>query len=125
MKLTALLYVMLGGGLGSGLRFVISRFLNSGSAIPWGTFGVNILGSLIIGFLMGWAAKGSTLNETHLLLFATGFCGGFTTFSAFALEGYSLFKTGEFWTMALYILMSICLGLLAVFAGMWLAKTQL
>ena len=125
MNLSALLYVMLGGGLGSGLRYLVSSYLNSDNGIPWGTFGVNIMGSLIIGFLVGWASKGTAINETHLLLFATGFCGGFTTFSAFALEGYSFVKAGEFWTMALYFILSISLGLLAVIFGMWLAKTQL
>jgi CrcB protein len=121
----ALLYVMLGGGLGSGLRFLVAKLLNTDGNFPWGTFTVNIMGSLIIGFLMGWAAKNNNLNSSQLLFLATGFCGGFTTFSAFALEGHNLFKAADFWAMAFYILGSLVIGVLAVFAGLWLAKTQL
>ncbi|MEP2934883.1 MAG: fluoride efflux transporter CrcB [Gilvibacter sp.] len=121
----ALLFVMLGGGLGSGLRYLVSKVLNTQGQLPWGTFTVNILGSLLIGFLMGWAAKNNNLSESQLLFLATGFCGGFTTFSAFALEGHNLFKADNFWGLAIYIIGSLVLGVLAVFAGLWLAKTQL
>ena len=77
--------VFLGGGLGSVCRYLISKALNSrGTNLPWGTFTVNILGSFIIGLLLGIAIKNNNLNNTTNLILATGFCGGFTTFSTFS-----------------------------------------
>ncbi len=120
----ALLFVMLGGGLGSGLRYLVAKLLNTNGQLPWGTFAVNVLGSLLIGILVGWVSKHNNLSETQLLFLVTGFCGGFTTFSAFALEGHILLKAEDFWGLAIYILGSLVFGVLAIFAGIWLAKTQ-
>ena len=78
-----LLLVALGGGLGSVCRYLVSRMVES--SFPWGTFAVNILGSLLIGLLVALVGKGIVSNEIKLLL-VTGFCGGFTTFSTFANE---------------------------------------
>ena len=80
-----LFFVFIGGGLGSVLRYIIGRYLNqTGSGFPLGTFTANILGSLLIGIIIGLAAKNNTLSQNQTLLLATGFCGGFTTFSTFA-----------------------------------------
>ena len=80
-----LLLVFIGGGFGSVLRFVIGKWLNNTeNGIPYGTFAANILGSLLIGIILGLAAKNETLSQGQTLLLATGFCGGFTTFSTFA-----------------------------------------
>ncbi len=82
-----LLLVFIGGGFGSVLRFIIAKYLNSSeNGIPYGTFAANIIGSLLIGIILGLAAKNNTLTENQTLLLATGFCGGFTTFSTFAYE---------------------------------------
>ena len=76
------LLVFLGGGLGSGLRFIVGKYLNTTKAeIPWGTFTVNILGSLLIGFILGFAIKNNTLTQSQMLLFVVGFCGGFNLFN--------------------------------------------
>ena len=118
-----LLLVFLGGGVGSVLRYVIGKFLNSHeSGIPYGTFAANILGSLLIGIILGLAAKNDTLNSNQTLFLATGFCGGFTTFSTFAYENHIFLKSGDFTSFALYTIASFVVGFLAVFLGIYLTK---
>lgn len=118
-----LILVFLGGGAGSVLRYIIGKFLNNTeTGIPYGTFAANILGSLIIGFILGLAAKNNTLSQNYTLLLATGFCGGFTTFSSFAYENHIFLKTGDFSSFAIYTIVSFIIGFLAVFLGMHLVK---
>ncbi|WP_439130699.1 fluoride efflux transporter CrcB [Polaribacter sp.] len=115
--------VFIGGGFGSVLRFLIGKWLNnSENGIPYGTFAANILGSLLIGFILGYAAKTETFTQHHTVLLATGFCGGFTTFSTFAYENHIFLKSGDFASFALYAITSFVVGFLAVFAGMYLVK---
>ena len=114
-----LILVFIGGGLGSVLRFIVGKWLNNTeNTFPFGTFAANILGSLLIGCILGYAAKNQTLTENHTLLLATGFCGGFTTFSTFAYENHVFLKSGDFTTFAIYTIASFALGFLAVFAGL-------
>ena len=117
------LLVFLGGGLGSALRFLISKlsfqYFNS---YLLGTFIVNILGCLIIGFVLGISFKNTYLTQNQALLLTTGFCGGFTTFSAFASENHALLKSGDFFQLAVYILSSILIGIAAVALGFWLSR---
>ncbi|WP_411768322.1 fluoride efflux transporter CrcB [Winogradskyella sp. A3E31] len=118
-----LVLVFLGGGIGSVLRFLIGKWLNSPTTgIPYGTFAANIIGSLLIGIILGVAAKNNTLSSNQTVLLATGFCGGFTTFSTFAYENHVFLKSGDFTSFALYTVASFIIGFLAVFAGMYLAK---
>ncbi|MFD0861160.1 fluoride efflux transporter CrcB [Sungkyunkwania multivorans] len=118
-----LVLVFIGGGFGSVLRFTIGKFLNSPEdGIPYGTFLANILGSLLIGIILGLAAKHEALSQNYTLLLATGFCGGFTTFSAFAYENHVFLKAGDLITFAVYTIGSFVIGFLAVFGGMELAK---
>jgi len=118
-----LLIVFIGGGLGSVARFTLGKWLNNANTgIPYGTFAANILGSLIIGVILGWAIKNNTLSSQTTLLIATGFCGGFTTFSTFAYENHVFLKNGDFMTFALYAIASFAVGILAVFGGMSLGK---
>ena len=115
--------VFIGGGLGSVLRFIIGKWLNNTeNGIPYGTFAANILGSFLIGLILGYAAKNNSLSESQTLLLATGFCGGFTTFSTFAYENHMLLKSGDFSSFAIYTIASFTVGFLAVFAGMYLVK---
>ena len=118
-----LLLVFIGGGFGSALRFVFGKWLNnSETGIPFGTFLANILGSLFIGIILGYAAKNDALTENHTLLLATGFCGGFTTFSTFAYENHVFLKSGDFTSFAFYTIASFIVGFLAVFAGIYIVK---
>jgi len=118
-----LLLVFVGGGFGSVLRYIIGKYLNnSENGIPYGTFLANILGSLLIGFILGYALKNNSLSSNQTILLATGFCGGFTTFSTFAYENHLFLKSGDFTSFAIYTIASFVLGFLAVFLGMFLAK---
>jgi CrcB protein len=118
-----LVLVFIGGGFGSTLRYVIGKYLNNPeTGIPYGTFLANILGSLLIGIILGLAAKNNALTENHTLLLATGFCGGFTTFSTFAYENHVFLKSGDFTSFALYTIASFVIGFLAVFAGIFIVK---
>lgn len=123
MNIKNLVLVFIGGGFGSVLRYIIGKFLNSTqTGIPYGTFTANIIGSLLIGIILGLALKNNTLTENHTLLLATGFCGGFTTFSTFAYENHVFLKAGDFTTFAIYTIASFVVGFLAVFAGMYFVK---
>lgn len=118
-----LLLVMLGGGIGSGLRFLIGKYLNPlWSGFYLGTFIVNVLGCLIIGILLGISLKHNYTNPVHSALLASGFCGGFTTFSTFGMEQFLMLREGSYLPLITYILASLLLGVAAVFAGFWLAR---
>ncbi|MDJ0644709.1 MAG: fluoride efflux transporter CrcB [Flavobacteriaceae bacterium] len=118
-----LLLVFIGGGLGSIARFVLAKYFNSeATGMPYGTFLANVLGSLFIGLILGFAAKSDALTENQTLLLATGFCGGFTTFSTFAYENHVFLKEGDFLSFFLYAIGSFVLGFTAVFLGMFLVK---
>lgn len=119
----SLLLVFLGGGLGSTLRYVVGKFMsNTPLGFPYGTFTVNVLGSLFIGVILGLVAKNNSISENTMLFLATGFCGGFTTFSTFAYENHELLKNGDYGILGLYTVGSFALGLLAVFFGMWVVR---
>lgn len=117
-----LLLVFIGGGLGSSLRYIISKYLNTGSLVPYGTFLVNIAGSLILGVVLGWAIKNNTLNNPANLILGVGFCGGFTTFSTFSFENYSLIRSGDYFSFSVYFFGSLILGILAILIGILISK---
>ena len=116
-----LLLVALGGAVGSVLRYLFSGINTS---FPWGTFAVNILGSLLIGIFVGLVSKGVLSPEMKLLM-VTGFCGGFTTFSTFANESFGMMKAGDVLQMALYVGVSVVIGILAVWSGMALSNISI
>lgn len=117
----SLILVFLGGGLGSVLRFVIGKYLNNNPlGIPYGTFAVNILGSFLIGIILGFASKNIAITQSQTLFLATGFCGGFTTFSAFSYENHLFLTSGNFIGFALYSIASFAIGLVVVFLGLYL-----
>jgi CrcB protein len=118
------LWVFLGGGLGSVLRYGVSKFIPfQQNTFPYPTLIANLLGCLLIGFIMGSAIKHETLSSSQTLFFATGFCGGLTTFSTFSLEGLELLKSGNLGVFLFYTLISIILGLLAVGLGIYLSRS--
>lgn len=108
------LLVAIGGAAGSLLRYGCSRLWN-GPAFPFGTFAVNIAGSFLIGLL--WASFGKEADEQKRLLLITGFCGGFTTFSAFSLEGMQLLEQARIFIFFLYTFATVTVGLLATYLG--------
>jgi fluoride exporter len=110
----AFLLVGLGGAAGSMLRFGVQKLFNS--TFPAGTLAVNLLGCLLIGVLWGFAVRGTLPGDGRNLLM-TGFCGGFTTLSAFALESNGLLQQGRAGTFLFYATATFVGGLLATFAG--------
>jgi len=122
----SLLFVFIGGGAGSALRFLISMLgqhlrLNPLSWLgqtlfPWPTFAANLLGCLLIGLFYSLSDRLDWSPDTRLLL-TTGLCGGFTTFSTFSNEGLSLIRSGNYTLFALYFFLTLTLGLLCVWIG--------
>ncbi|MFV0505644.1 MAG: fluoride efflux transporter CrcB [Bacteroidales bacterium] len=117
--------VALGGGMGSALRYLSSLWFTKhfSYAFPIGTFAVNIVGSFIIGLLIGLSTCYDIFDKELRLLLIVGFCGGYTTFSTFSLDSLKLFENGDYWPFALYIVSNITLGILVVIGGNILAKS--
>jgi fluoride exporter len=116
---------MLGGGLGAGGRHLVSmatlRYFGPG--FPIGTLTVNVVGSLIMGLFIGWLVKHEAAHLQSLRYFvATGFLGGFTTFSAFSLDTSVLWERGDTHLALIYIVASVCLSIIAVFAGLMIMR---
>lgn len=112
------LMVFLGGGAGSVCRYWLSAILRplAHQGFPLATFVVNLLGCFCIGIFYGLSARLNWSAETRLLL-TTGFCGGFTTFSTFSYEGLALLRQGQWGMYALYVLLSVALGLACAWLG--------
>lgn len=115
-----LFLVGFGGAIGSITRYVTGIFIKHES-FPFATLTVNIIGSFLIGLAMAFAAKQQD-HGTWRLLLATGFCGGFTTFSALSWETMQMFYQHRFGTALVYIGVSFLAGFIAVAAGYWLLK---
>jgi fluoride exporter len=115
-----IIFVALGGALGSVIRYLVSFYFtkNNTNTFPWATFFVNIIGCLLIGLFVGYILKNNSHAETIKLLAITGFCGGFTTFSAFSLENIQLYQNNQYILIITYTLTSIIIGFLAVLLGL-------
>lgn len=107
--MTQVLVVATGGAIGSVLRFGVQKWLNL--SFPFGTLSVNLIGCFFAGWLMAMFIKG--MNPQAYLFFMTGFCGGFTTFSAFSSESVQLLLIDRWIAFCLYVILSVAGGLLA------------
>lgn len=118
-------WVFLGGGIGSALRYGVGRaaLAAAGPNFPLGTLAVNVLGCALMGVLAEWLAWRDTGIDASVKLFLTaGLLGGFTTFSAFALDAVVLWQRGEPVTAAAYVAASVILSVAGLFAGMALMR---
>lgn len=111
-----LILIAIGGALGSVARYIATYLIQKHyiTNFPLGTLFVNILGSFIIGLLYGYAEEYRMLSPVYRLFFVTGFCGGFTTFSAFAVENFTFIQKQTFFIALSYILLSVILGIASV-----------
>jgi fluoride exporter len=116
--------VGLGGFLGSVARYLTSVSIDQklNSNFPYGTFSVNIAGAFILGLVYGWASQNQDGASTTRLFLITGFCGGFTTFSAFAFENFNLLTNRFSLISATYTISTIILGVIAVWIGILITK---
>jgi len=118
------LLVFIGGGLGSTLRHVInvvsSRVL--GTAFPYHTFIINITGSIVMGLIAGYLAFKGEASQPWRLFLMTGVLGGYTTFSAFSLDAALLYERGAIGLALAYVIGSVVLSILGLFAGLALVR---
>ncbi len=120
----SIFFIAIGSALGGVGRFGLQALVNKYYTLtfPLGTFLVNLSGCFWIGVFYAIASKGHGLSEHWKLFLMTGVCGGFTTFSAFSFESLQLIKSGQWFTVSLYILGSVVLGIAGVLAGISLIK---
>jgi CrcB protein len=119
-----LFLVMLGGAVGAGARHLVGRAALAiwGPGFPIGTLAVNIIGGFAMGLLAAWLATRASGDEALRYLLGVGVLGGFTTFSAFSLETVLMIERGELVTALLYILASVALSIVALFAGLQVSR---
>jgi len=116
--------VAMGGAIGACLRHMVSvaAVRLFGAAFPWGTLGVNIVGSLVMGVVVELLARRVGSSHELRLFLATGILGGFTTFSAFSLDVAMLWERGDAGYALAYVMASVALSVGALFAGLWLVR---
>ena len=114
-----ILFVFIGGGMGSSIRYLIGRLTTpyiAATSFPWATFIANTLGCLLIGIFVALLVKGCMSEHLRLLLIV-GLCGGMTTFSTFSNESLALLRNGEHFLFCIYMLASIAVGLVSIIIG--------
>jgi fluoride exporter len=123
----AWLLVFVGGGIGSALRYGVNigsaRLL--GTAWPWGTLTVNVVGSLVMGLLAAAFIARGPASEPWRLFLATGLLGGFTTFSAFSLDAALLIERQQWMSAGVYVAVSVLASIGALFLGLWLTRAAI
>lgn len=120
-----LFIVAAGGALGAGLRHLanVTALRLVGTAFPWGTMAINIAGSFAMGLFVEWLARRAGASNELRLFVATGILGGFTTFSAFSLDFAVVWERGAAFSALGYALASVVGSIVALFAGLWLARS--
>lgn len=121
----SLLMVFLGGGLGSVVRFSLSKWVNvlHSHHFPWGTLVVNVVACLALGLIIGLADHKHIISPAARLFWTVGFCGGFSTFSTFSNETLMLIQGGFTTSVLLYIAFSLLLCVAATFVGLYVGET--
>ncbi len=117
-------YVAVGAALGGVLRYVITVYVQgrTGPSFPVATLLINVTGSILLGFLSAYFAETRIVSPEIGLLFTTGVCGGYTTFSTFTYETFGLLRTGEFGRASLYLILSVGLALGGALGGVAAAR---
>lgn len=118
------IYIALGGGIGSFLRYTLTSVIarNLGTLFPYGTLAVNVIGSFIMGITIEYLSKTLPHSNELRAFLAIGILGGFTTFSAFSLDSITLFERGSPMLAIAYIITSVVLSIITIFAGMALIR---
>ncbi|CAI8176014.1 MAG: Putative fluoride ion transporter CrcB [Alphaproteobacteria bacterium] len=113
----AIIWVALGGALGAVGRYLVGLVLKTASGFPWATMSVNILGSLLMGLVIGWLSRQNGGSDALRLFVAVGILGGFTTFSAFSMDLFTLLERRDIAATMLYLGGSLIGGLAAFIIG--------
>jgi len=123
LMMNGILYVAIGGALGASGRHLVGQWAGRslGAGFPYGTFIVNVVGSLLMGLLIGWLMAKQGSDNLKLLL-ATGFLGGFTTFSAFSLDAISLLERKAYTPFMIYVGGSVIVAIAALWIGLIIAR---
>lgn len=119
-----LIFVGIGGAIGSILRYLTGIYfqkMDTGN-FPLATFIANAIGCLLIGLFMGYLTKNNLVESQLKWFLVTGFCGGFTTFSTFGYENIQLVQQQQYLLALTYTLVSVCVGITAVFLGLWFTR---
>ncbi len=116
-----ILLIFLGGGLGSSFRWLINKLIPS-DTFPYSTISVNLIGCLLIGILAGYLLTHNHFKSDIYPLLVVGFCGGLTTFSAFALDNYNMIKSNDFFNSILYITLSVAGCIIMVYVGFYIIQ---
>jgi CrcB protein len=124
MRLVLIGYVALGGAIGTVARYVLTLAIQerAGAGFPVATLLINVSGSIVLGFLMRYALESTAVSPELRLLFTTGFCGGYTTFSTYSYETARLIEDGEWRRAAVYAVLSVVVSLAGMFAGFAAAR---
>lgn len=124
IMLKSMVIVGIGSFLGGSLRYVTSTMMKNvcGQDFPWGTLTVNLLGCLVFGLIFALFSKYATTSSPWYLLFTTGICGGFTTFSTFANESMQMLQSGNIGGFIGYVSTSVIGGIALIGLGYWIIK---
>jgi CrcB protein len=124
MNLYNLLLVGVGGFLGSVSRYITIKTIDDkvNAIFPYGTLVVNVIGSFLLGIIYMLATRKAGMTDGLRLFFGVGFCGGFTTFSAFVLENFTMLEQKMVGASLVHIIVSVVSGILALAAGIWVSR---